>query len=108
MCSSWICASFRGTAAGFFSIDQPLGASDLSDRSTTTLFSESAVSASEYGSVTLLVTTFWTVGAQTFTLYRYVSPFQLLLPLTDQTPLASSRRIATVLPSSSRETCWAV
>ncbi|CAM5581835.1 hypothetical protein SALBM135S_02731 [Streptomyces alboniger] len=42
--------------------------------------------------MTLLVTTFRTLGAHTFTTYRYRLPAQASGPLTDHTPLASSRR----------------
>src|SRR5881398_2724878 len=76
MCSSWIRASRSGTAAGFLSVAQPLGASFGSARSTTRLRAESAVRAVEYGSVTRLVTTFRTLGAHTFTAYRYGLPDQ--------------------------------
>lgn len=47
MCSSWIWASRSGTAAGFFSPDQPRGASSGASRSTTRLRAESVVRAVE-------------------------------------------------------------
>lgn len=70
MCSSWICALRSGTAAGFLRVRQPAGASFGSARSTRRLRAESVVRAVEYGSVTLLVTSFRTLGAQTVTAYR--------------------------------------
>ncbi|CAM5661413.1 hypothetical protein SGRIM128S_00728 [Streptomyces griseomycini] len=107
-CSSWICASLSGTAGGLSSPDHPAGARDLSFRSTTRLRAESAVSATEYGSVTLLVTVLRTVGAHTVTAYRYGLPFQARDPVTDQTPVSLSRRMGTRRPSSSRDTLLAV
>ena len=88
MCSSWICASRSGTAFGFFSADQPVGARFRASRSTTRLRSESAVRAMEYGSVTLLVTTFWTLGRP----HLHGVAVRLALsrtrgPVTDQTPV---------------------
>src|SRR4051794_22715547 len=70
MCSSWISARLIGAAGGLARDVQPLGASFGSARSTRRLCRESAVSATEYGSVTLLTTSFRTLGAQTVTSYR--------------------------------------
>lgn len=58
--------------------------------------------------MTLLVTTLPAVGAQTLTAYRYALPFQDLGPVTDQTPVASSRRIRTARSSISSFTSCAV
>src|SRR5919109_4103729 len=87
---------------------QPAGASAGSSRSTSRLRSESAVSPRLYGSVTRLVTTRPADGANTVTWKAYRCPFQDGVPVTDHTPVVSSRRIAIVRPSRSRATRWAV
>ncbi len=69
-CSSWICCFTAGIAAGLRCWSQPLGLVAGADRSATRLRFESAASAVEYGSVTVLTTTFWTLGAHTVTWYR--------------------------------------
>ncbi len=54
------------------------------------------------------MTTFRTVGAHTFTTYRYGLFFQEAGPVTDQTPVVAFRLIFLSEPSRSRDTLCAV
>nr|BFE75083.1 hypothetical protein GCM10020092_083840 [Actinoplanes digitatis] len=69
-CSSEICIRVGATAGGLTSSAQPGGRSSDADRSTIWLCVESTESDSEYGSVTLLVTTRCAAGCQTSTRKR--------------------------------------
>src|SRR3954471_4267497 len=90
-----------------------------SSRSTATERVELRVSATEYGSVTRLVSTLPVVGANTRTSYRYRAPRHEARPGTDHAPSAPRRmgtRVASptgaeplaVEGQTSSETDWAV
>ena len=63
--TSLICIRAGAIGGGLASVSQPGGVSAGSARSTSRLWVESAARASEYGSVTLVVTTRWAAGCHT-------------------------------------------
>ena len=107
MCSSWIWASFSGTALGFVYDDQPAGASQVGQ-----VDDQAARGVGGQGDRVrvgdLVGDDLGGAGRPDLHGVPVGLVLQDLLPVTDQTPVVSSRFMATVEPSSSSVTDCAV